>query len=292
VLGGISAHRHASAHADDPRPGWWEPLVGPGRALDTRALRVLSLDWVGGPGLSSAPPFPDLDHPVPALTPRDQAAALAGVMDALALTHLQAIVGASYGGGVALSFAAAFARRVGKVLVIGSAHESHPLATALRSLQRRVVLLAARAGRPEEGLALARGLAMTTYSSDVLYQDRFAGPPALEDGRARFPVESYLDHHGRRFAGRFTAEQFLCLSQSLDLHRVEPSRVAAPVTLVSIDPDQLAPPWQVRELHRLLGPGHELVEVRSPRGHDAFLTDHDTFASILRRFLRAPGRLP
>ncbi len=271
VLGGISAHRHVGSHAYDAAAGWWENQTGPGRPFDPRRIRRLSIDWVWGAGR--------------AVTPADQSTALVQVLDALGVHTLDAVVGASYGGMVALAMAARHPGRLRSALVIGAAHESHPMAEAVRGVQRRIVEMGLRTGEPYDAMVLARSLAMTTYRSDVDYRRRFQGPPTFEDGRARFPVEDYLEHNGRKFADRVSPEAFLCLCQSLDIHRVDPGDVAVPVTLVSIDTDSLAPPWQVEELRRGLKVESELVRVRSPNGHDAFLTEADTFGEVLRRYL-------
>ncbi len=290
VMGGISADRHTCAvPGAGEADGWWEGVAGVGGALDPTRWRILGFDWIGGPG-DSSDPEPGEGGVLPAVTPTDQANALRALADALALPRLRGVVGASYGGAAALAFAAEHADRTEGVLVIGAAHESHPMATALRVVQRRIVDDALARGADEAGLALARALAMTTYRSAEEFRERFSGEPAPDgSGGFRFPVEDYLDHHGDAFARRFSSRQFLCLSQSLDLHRVDPGRVGAPVTLVAMDPDVLAPAWQVRELHRRLGPGHRLVEIASLHGHDAFLTDVEAFTSVVEAFLASPG---
>ncbi|MSR36033.1 MAG: alpha/beta fold hydrolase [Gemmatimonadetes bacterium] len=290
VMGGISADRRAcSAPGSDEPAGWWEGIVGPGRGLDLNEWRVLGIDFLAGPGGSSAPERPSEPGLIPPLTPGDQADALRAVADHLALPTLEAVMGASYGGAVALTFAADHADRTRRALVIGAAHRSHPLATALRVVQRRIVQDAIARGDEHEGLALSRVLAMTTYRSQEEFQRRFSGKPSVGPDGPRFPVEDYLDYHGQIFADRFDAMGFLCLSLSMDLHLVDPSRVGVPVTLVAMEPDSIAPAWQVRQLFELLGPGHELIEVPASCGHDSFLTDVDTFNGVVRSFLEKQG---
>ena len=127
VLGGISASRHVAASAQDPSSGWWEDVVGPGKQIDTRQYRVISIDYVTNEAS---------DSPV---TTADQAGALAAALDQAGIRCLHAVVGASYGGMVALAFGVSFADRAKRLIVISAAHESDPIATALRHLQRRVV---------------------------------------------------------------------------------------------------------------------------------------------------------
>ena len=292
VMGGISADRRVCAEPSrDEPPGWWEGIVGPGRGLDLNRWRVLGIDFLAGPGDSSAPE-PDSAGIVPSLTPADQADALRAVADHLELPTLHAVTGASYGGAVALAFAADHSDRTSSALVIGSAHRSHPLATAVRVIQRRIVADAIERGKERDGLALARALAMTTYRSQEEFQVRFEGEPSRGLDGPRFPVEDYLDYHGQVFADRFDAPAFLSLSLSMDLHRVDPEQVGVPVTLISMEPDSIAPAYQMRELHEQLGPGHELIHVPSACGHDGFLTDVEAFAGIVERFLTASSATP
>ena len=288
VLGGISADAHVCAHDADPRPGWWDAFVGPRRSIDTGRYRLIGMDWLGGPGATTGDPGPA--GRLPAITPGDQAALLAGLLDALGIDRLHAIVGASYGGMAALAFAARFPRRLRRAVVISAAHETHPMATALRSIQREIVRAGLRAGREAAGLALARQLAMTTYRTDAEFAARFGNAPVWEDGVARFPVEEYLVHKGRSFAGRFTAEQYLRLSESLDLHRVDPASIRVPVTLVAVEQDTLVPSWQMEELRERLRGSGELVRIVSRFGHDAFLKERAAIAPVIRSVLAEAGR--
>jgi homoserine O-acetyltransferase len=292
VLGGISADRIVAAQEGDQGRGWWEWMAGLGRPLDLRTHQVLAIDYLFGRGDSIGTVDGAVGSdpvPVPLLTPTDQAHTLAAVISALGLEPLCGLIGASYGGTVALSFAAAHPDKVLRTMVIAAADRSHPMATAVRVIQRRIVQRAVAVGNEAAGVALARSLAMTTYRSDREFALRFSGPPTLGPEGVKFPVESYIDHHGQSFARRFTPAQFLCLSQSSDLHYVDAEQVGTPVTLVSTDPDFLAPRWQMADLARRMGAGHQLIEVSSMHGHDAFLTDEETFAGIVRAFLSACG---
>lgn len=285
VLGGISADRHASAHVEDHAPGWWRLFVGPGRPLDTRRFRILGVDWIGGPGDSSSPARRPGPEGIPAVTTGDQAAAVAAVLDHLEVECAHAFIGASFGAMVALSFGARFPERTRNVLAISGAHRSHPMATALRSLQRRVVLFGMERGDPKEALVIARALAMTTYRSPDEFMARFEMTPRVEGRGLRFPVEDYLEHQGRKFAARYEPDHFLYLCQSLDLHSVEPADIRVPVILLAVAEDTLVPLWQMRELHAGLGAGGEIVEISSPTGHDAFLTELGPVSEVLERVL-------
>ena len=276
VLGGISASAHVAAHADDPSPGWWEAIVGPGRVIDPARYRIVSIDWLTVPG-----------HPVDA---RDQARALGVALDRLGVATVEAIIGASYGGMVALAFATLFPARVGQLVVLSAAHESHPMATALRTIQRGVVRLGIKSGRAHEAVALARALGIASYRTAEEFAERFAAAPVRTATGYRFPVEEYLEHGGTRFAIRCEAERYLALSESIDLHRVDPAEITTPITLLAVEGDQLVPVWQVHELFgRLGGPGR-VVEITSRYGHDAFLKEVEAVSELLTTALERRAR--
>lgn len=268
ALGGISAHRRVF-DAQAGGQGWWSELAGPGRSLDSLRLRVLGIDYLGASGESTGPTS---GGEFPSLSSYDQAEVLRGLMDHLGIARLRAVVGASYGGMVALALAERYPQRVERLLVLSAADRTHPMATAWRSVQRRIVRFALAVGRPTEGLELARSLAMATYRSPHEFAARFAFAPIANDGRFVFPVEQYLAARGRDYAARYLPESFLCLSESIDLHAVDARRVDVPTTLVAVREDQLVPLADMQALAGRL-PRGRLHEISSPFGHDAFLKE-------------------
>ncbi len=289
VMGGISAHRHVAG--GDDVPGWWSTLVGPGAGIDTERFRVLSFDWLGGSDGTTGPAeISGPAQPFPAVSPFDQAAVLARLADQLGISRFRAVVGASYGGMVGLAFAARHRRRLERLVVLSAAHEPHPLATAWRSVQRNVVRLGLAHGAGPDALAIARGLAMTTYRSPREFATRFAGAPEAHGDRFRFPVDGYLEAHGRRFADRVRPEAYLCLSESIDLQRVSPRDVVTPTTLVAVGDDLLVPLDQMRSLAASIAGPCGLVEIDSLYGHDAFLKEDALLAPLFNETLE--GRRP
>jgi len=280
VLGGISAGRHLRPTSLSPAPGWWPGVVEPGGALDPLRHRLIGIDFVGGPASRL-----ELGHPI---SSQDQAKVLAGVLDRLDIGPVT-LVGASYGGMVALAFAALFPERTVRLAAICAAHRTHPMATALRAIQRRTVRFANELGRSDQGLSLARSIAMTTYRSAIEFDERFDATPALSNGVARFPVESYLEARGDDFATRFDPEGFLRLSESIDIHTVDPARVQAPTTLVSFDTDTLVPSWLVEELASAAPGVTKHVEITSHYGHDGFLKEVGRVSDVIRSTLGAEG---
>ncbi len=283
ALGGISAGRRVF-DAEQARAGWWCEIAGPGRALDSTRVRVLGIDYLGGSGESTGPTAGGV---FPSLSSYDQAEALRRLLDHLKIPRLRAIVGASYGGMVALAFAERFGDRVEQLLVISAADRAHPMATAWRSVQRRMVRFALSAGHATDGVELARALAMATYRSPEEFAARFSHAPRQIDGRFVFPVEEYLFARGRDYAARHRAESFLCLSESIDLHAIDAGRVATPTTVVAVREDQLVPLGDMRALAARL-PRARLHELSSRHGHDAFLKEAGALQPVFATLYGVP----
>lgn len=300
ALGGISSNRRVFV-TEDPRQGWWSEVVGPGEALDADRFRVLSFDYLGGSAdttgprhaaraqaaaadaageprsvvaddATSVPQFPNVST-------YDQAELLVRLLNNLGLKSLRAIVGGSYGGMVALAFGERYPERVSRLVVIGAADRTHPMSTAWRSVQRQILRFAVECGRPKDGLQLARALAMSTYRSAEEFEARFNGAPTRDGARFTFPVEHYLNARGSDFAERHQPEAILCLSESIDLHHVDATRIFVPTTIVAIREDQLVPLTDLRGLAARL-PVAKLHEISSIYGHDAFLKESDQLRGI------------
>jgi len=279
VLGGISASKHVTSSAADPSPGWWEDVVGPGRAIDTRRFRVLGIDYVSR-GKGAAP-----------VTTADQAEALATALDQAGVRSLHALVGASYGGMVALAFGVRFAARTRRLIVISAAHESDPIATALRHLQRRVVALGREVGRERDGLAIARGIAMTSYLTARHFDERLAECDRNDSRLVEDRIGSFLKIRGEQFADQWTSERYNALSLSLDLHKIRPEDVTVPTTVIAVSADRLVPVAQSRELALRLGGPSQLIEIDSSLGHDAFLGDSSRIAPFVNELLQLEEEL-
>ena len=283
VLGGISAGRHVCA---TDKPGWWSDFVGPEKAVDPLNYSVLSFDYLGGNGESIGPRSLSLrgeDSTLdwPAIDARDQAVALSLLLDSLEIPRIESLIGSSYGGAVALAFGELYSDRVRQLVVIGSADRSHPQTTAYRSLQRQLVRDARERGQVARGLSQARAIAMIGYRTAEEFGARFDGSPRVESGRHRFPVEDYLEARGQDFVDLFDPQAFLNLSESLDLHHIDPASISVPTQLVAFTTDQIVPMAQMRRLRdRLCGPV-KLHEVSSVFGHDAFLKEINTVGRVL-----------
>ncbi len=282
VLGGISAGRNVFDPASTQQ-GWWKGIVGPDLALDSNAFRILGIDFLGGSGATTGPRKGQADFP--SVSAFDQAAMLVALLPKLGIKKLHAIVGASYGGMVALAFAERYPEWVDRIVVISAADRAHPMATAWRSVQREIVRALAVHGDASTGLKLARALAMATYRSPAEFAQRFAAPAQRKSGTFRAPVEDYLYARGQAYSDNYVPEAFICLSESIDLHVVQPEKIRAPTTLVAVREDQLVPLADMRNLaERLAGP-HRLVELSSLYGHDAFLKEEAALRKIFAESL-------
>ena len=280
AMGGISSGRLVCDGAEVP--GWWTGVAGPRLGLDCERFRVLGIDFLGGSHDSTGP---KAGERFPSVSSYDQALALRHVLDRLGIVQLAACIGASYGGMVALAFAERFPERLRHAVVISAAHRTHPMSTAWRSVQRAVVRYALEHGQGARGLALARALAMATYRSAREFEERFTGDAERVADGFRFPVESYLLARGEAYALHYRPESFVCLSESIDLHRVNPAAIRVPVTLLAVTEDQLVPIADVRALRDALGGGARLVEIGSPYGHDAFLKEKEVLGGVIAQAL-------
>lgn len=285
VLGGISASRYVVATTDPLAPaGWWKQVMGPGLALDTHHYQVLGIDFIGGSGASTAPVRGQKDFP--SISAFDQVAVIKHLLQHLNIAQLHAVIGASYGAMVALAIGQVNPELVQRLIVVSGAHRTHPMSTAWRSVQRAMVRYAIAHNEGSEGLRLARALAMATYRSSDEFAQRFSGEPARTTDGFVFPVEQYLFSRGEAYAANYVPESFVCLSESIDLHRVDPEKIEVPTTLVAVQEDQLVPFGDMQELHDAMGGPARLVALSSIYGHDAFLKEaeamHDIFIQALK----------
>ena len=272
VLGGISANRFVARCADGS-DGWWASLVREGGGVDLSRFRIVGLDFAADETGRFAP------------TSAEQAEAMLAALDAAGIEKAHAIVGASYGGMVALAFAALYPERVERIVAISAPACPHPFATGMRELQRRVVDLGIRNGDSDEALSIARGLAMLSYRTADEFAERFgAGIASGECLQTSEPGE-YLRARGDRFRTVMTPQRFLSLSASIDRHKVEPERIEVPTLLIGATSDQLVPPVQLEALHDRLGGASELHLLPCLYGHDMFLKEPEALAALVKPFL-------
>lgn len=325
---GLSPSAHAASSELDPTAGWWEPVVGHGKPLDTTKYFIVCINSLGSCFGSTGPASTNpatgkpyrLDFPV--LTIEDIAAAGHEVVKMFGLETLHAVVGASMGGMTAIAYSLMFPDFAKSLVSISAAARSLPYSIALRSLQRELVHSDPNfkqgdytdKASPAQGLRLARKLGMLSYRSPKEFLHRFGRDRVTEehptdDGFGiNFEVESYLENHAKKFVGSFDPNCYLYLSRAMDLFDVADhggslkhglDQVGADrVLVIGVETDVLFPIEQQVELAEGLDNGERSVQLErldSLQGHDAFLVDMDNFRPILCDFfncsMNQPGQL-
>lgn len=317
IFTGLSPSAHAASSADDPTPGWWEEIIGPGKPIDTRRYFVICVNSLGSCFGSTGPASIDprtgdiyrLTFPV--LSLEDVARGGHEVLKHLGVERLRATVGPSMGGMTALGFEILFPGMSDGLLSMSSGPRSLPFAIALRSLQREIIRRDPawqggdypRDNVPLTGMRLARKLGMITYRSAEEWRQRFGRErtttPDANGGPfgVTFEIEAYLEHHANKFTGQFDPNCYLYLSRASDLFDVAEhgasveaglSKIQAKRALViGVTTDFLFPIYQQRELAAgLEAPGRdvEFVELNSLQGHDSFLVDMENYRPLIARF--------
>ncbi len=312
---GLSPRAHARSSADDPSPGWWEEMIGPGNPIDTDRFLVVCFNQLGscfgstGPASVNPETGDRFGLTFPALTIEDIARAAKAGLSALGIDRLAAVVGPSMGGMAALAFALEFPQALDHLLLISSAHRCSPFAIAVHSLQREAIRTDpqwqggayAPEHPPVHGMRLARKMGMISYRSADEWQHRFGRERTERWGDApfglEFEVESYLEHHANKFVAAFDPNCYLYLSRAMDLfdagehggslalaaQRLRRLRIQ----VVGVHTDILFTLDQQQQLVDTLsasGAQASLVALDSIQGHDAFLVDMDRFAPVVADF--------
>jgi homoserine O-acetyltransferase len=322
VLHALTGDSHVAGPAGPghPTPGWWDTLVGLGKALDTDRWHVVVPNVLGGcqgttGPASRAPDGRPWGGRFPHITVRDQVAVEAMLTDALGIPSWAGVLGGSMGGMRALEWAVTFPERVRSLLVLASPAAASAEQIGLCATQLQAIDLdpgyrggdyydAAPGRGPHLGLGLARRLAQLSYRSEPDLAARFgrlpqAGEDALRAGR--FAVESYLDHHADKLVHRFDAGSYVALTRAMNSHDVGRgrgttsaalARVTAPTVVAGISSDRLYPLAQQEELAAGIPTAGALDVVPSPYGHDGFLIEAASVGRLARRTLEQAAALP
>jgi homoserine O-acetyltransferase len=310
VLHALTGDSHAAGPAEPGHPmlGWWNPMIGPGRAIDTQRFFVVCPNVLGGCQGTTGPSSsdPDSGRPFgsrfPVTTIRDQVDVEAELANVLGIDSWYAVVGGSMGGMRALEWAVKHPRRVPRAIVIGCSAAATAEQIALCSLQIRAIEADPHFHRgdyydllegPWRGMSIARGIGQVSYRSELELQQRFNrghqnDEHPFEGGL--YTVESYLDYHGEKLARRFDANTYIALSRAMNHHDIGRarggvaaalSRVTAEVTLAGMSSDRLYPLRLQYELADLLPRNKGVEVVQSISGHDGFLTEHEAIGEVV-----------
>jgi homoserine O-acetyltransferase/O-succinyltransferase len=300
--------------------GWWDGMIGPGKAFDTDRFFVVSTNLLGGcrgtTGPSSTDPATGRPYgpDFPVLTVADMVRTERAFLDALGIERLAAVAGGSLGGMQALEWAIRYPDQVDSIVVIASTHALHPQGMAWNAIARESIMRDPgwQGGRyygtgraPDAGMGVARMVGHVTYLSAPALDTKFGRRLQFADDirytitEPEFEVESYLRHQADSFVKRFDANTYLTMSRALtyfDLARQYGGgsltraleSVTARTLLITFSSDWLYPPAASQDIDgalRALGKPVELRLIDAPYGHDCFLLEEERQTPIVRRFL-------
>lgn len=312
VCPAFSAHSHAQSNAADPSPGWWEGMIGPGKAFDTERFFMICPALLGGTSGTTGPKSidPRTGQPYradfPAVSIRDIVSVHIRLLDHLGIERLYAAAGGSLGAMETVELGVRHPTRVARVIAIAGTDQTRPFTAAIRHIGRRAILSdpAYNGGDylgegPNVGLKLARELGTLFYRSRDEFNERFALPPLRTPTREgiTFDVQSYLDHQGNKAIGRFDPTSYLTLSLAMDLQDVWrgfPSKdealaaVEAVFHISAVEEDWLIGIDEQKQLHDALeaaGKESHWYPLSSPVGHDAFLVEIDNMNALITPML-------
>lgn len=286
---------------------WFGGLFGPGRALDPEQHFIICPNVLGSCYGTSGPTSvnPETGKPYradfPQVTIRDIVRLQQQLLDELQITGIEMIIGGSMGGMQALEWCI-MDNRVRSAALFGMGKNHRPWAIGISHTQRQAIYndpnwndgYYSENNPPNNGLALARMIAMNSYRHPNDFDEKFSR--RLQDGTDQFEVESYLSYQGKKLVDRFDAVSYVRLTQAMDSHNIARGRpgyrevlqnLTIPIIVVGIDSDLLYPPEECRELAELL-PHSQYKEIASPHGHDAFLIEFNQLNDILKSFEPEP----
>lgn len=329
VCHAISGDSHAARHDESDDPGWWDDLIGPGKAIDTDRLFVVCPNVLGGcrgttgpgdliPAAENAPDSPRrYGADFPRITIGDMVEVQRHLADHLGIEKWRAIVGGSLGGHQALEWVHRYPDWTHTCVAIATSPRLTSQSLGFDVIARNAIQTDPNyAGgqyydsplRPDTGLAIARMLGHITYLSVEAMEAKF--DPDRHDPRQiasqfeqRFSIGSYLAHQGQKFVTRFDANSYVVLSLAMDLFDLGGTRLklmetfdeaTCDFTLISFSSDWLFPPAQSREIVNALTALDKRVtyaEITTDAGHDAFLISRDvaTYGPLVRERLTAAG---
>jgi homoserine O-acetyltransferase len=315
---GLSPPAHAAATERDASPGWWQRMIGPGLALDTRRYFIVCVNSLGScfgsTGAASINPATGERYRLefPEVAVEDIARAGYEALRALGVERLSAVIGASLGGMSVLAFATQFPRAAERLISISGSPAASPFAIALRSVQREAILRDPdwQGGQyspehpPRSGLRVARKLGTITYRSAAEWRERFGRNPIAGNTHTvslfapHFAVEGYLEAQAERFTRIFDANCYLYLSSAMDRfdlaehggsYAAALREVSARVLVIGVESDML---FAIQEQAAIAAAFQQnsatatrFARLPSLEGHDSFLIDIPRFDAEIRPFL-------
>ena len=317
ILTGLSPNAHAASSEKDPSNGWWEPMIGPGKPIDTDRHFVICVNSLGSCKGSTGPASinPDTGKvyrlSFPDLIIQDIANSALLVLQSLGIEQLRALVGPSMGGMSCLALLQQNPDIARHFLAISTAARAEPFAIAIRSLQRESIVRdpdwndGAYTSRkwPENGMRLARKLGMISYRSELEWRNRFGRKPHSRYNERlfgmHFDIESYLESAARKFIRNFDPCCYLYLSRAMDFYDIsdgyeDMQSAVANIQLetgkvIGVETDSLWPIHQQEEIHAMFsanGIESDFELLPSIQGHDSFMVDYDRFCPSIEAYLK------
>ena len=312
-----ASHHVAGIYASEPgNPGWWDNMVGPGKAVDTDRFFVIGVNNLGSCFGSTGPLSIDPDSGrqyganFPLVTVEDWVDSHLRLIERLGVTRLAAVMGGSLGGMQAMCWACRYPDRVANALVIAAAPNLSAQNIAFNEVARQAIMtdpqfhggaFGEQGVKPKNGLTVARMIGHITYISDDQMESKFGR--GLREGlkfsfEPEFQIESYLRYQGEKFSEYYDANTYLRVTKALDYfdpalaHGGDLAKALASATarflVISFTTDWRFSPARSREIVKALL--HEkkhvtYAEIDAPHGHDAFLLDHPQYHGVVRAFL-------
>ena len=293
------------AHKKPQQPGWWDGLIGPGKALDTDRYFVVCPNILGscygttGPSSAQSRTGKAFGPKFPPVTVRDMVRVQKALIDYLGIKRLTAVIGGSLGGMMTLEWGILFPELARSIIPIAAPAAHSAWAIGFNHLARQAITTdpAWNNGyytkQPEKGLSLARQIAMISYRTHPSFQQRFGRLLQDEARDDFFRVESYLSYQGNKLVKRFDANSMITLTKAMDGHDVGKGRggveaalhsIKAKTLSIGIDSDLLYPVNEQKEIAKMVPQG-TYREIRSVNGHDAFLIEYDQLNPMIKEFL-------
>lgn len=318
LLHALTGDAHAAGyHSEtDKKPGWWDDMVGKGKAFDTDKYFVIASNMLGGCSGTTGPnsinpktqkPY-GLDFPV--ITIEDAVKVQKNLVDYLGVKKI-IVAGGSMGGMQALEWSIRYSDMVESVIIIASTSRLTAQGIAFNAVGRNAILSDPdfnngdyydKEKQPEKGLAIARMIGHITYLCEESMHNKFGrrfkgGDNPNFDFNVDFQVESYLEHQGQVFVDRFDANSYLYITKAVDYYDLAKKhgslknafeKTNARFLVMSFTSDWLFPTEQSKEIVQALikaGKDVSFCEIESPCGHDAFLLEFETQTKIVKSFL-------
>ena len=317
----LSGNHHAAGRYDlsDPKPGWWDLHIGPGKAIDTNRFFVVSLNNLGGCDGSSGPNTMNSDTELPwgpdfpQVSVSDWVTTQVMLADRLGIDSWAAVIGGSLGGMQALHWAVHYPERVRNCVALAAAPKLAAQNIAFNEIARQAILsdpdwLSGHYQRetvtPTRGLSLARMVGHLTYMSADGMSDRFGRDTrtpsdTIDSEETVFQVESYLRYQGKQFSTRFDANTYLLMTKALDRFDIaadfnDSLNDAMAVTtsrmlIIAFSSDWRFSPARSQELvDALLASGRPVsyAEIETDAGHDAFLLDEPYYTGLFTAWMQ------